>query len=38
MIKLIFGMIIGGFIVYHNPNVGYDIWYNSIEFIIEVIK
>tara|TARA_R100000742_G_C4267522_1_gene85721 strand:+ start:536 stop:652 length:117 start_codon:yes stop_codon:yes gene_type:complete len=38
MIKLIFGMIIGGFIVYHNPNVAYDIWYYSIEFIREVIK
>jgi len=38
MIKLIFGMIIGGIIVYHNPDIGYDIWHNSIEYIREVIK
>jgi len=36
--KLIFGMIIGGIIVYHNPDIGFDIYHNSIEYIREVIK
>jgi hypothetical protein len=36
--KFIFGMIIGGMIVSYNPDVAYDIWYWSIEFIRAVIK
>ena len=36
--KLIFGMIIGGIIVDHNPDIGFDIYHNSIEYIREVIK
>ena len=34
MIKIIFGMIIGGFIVYHNPDIGIDV----LNFFITQIK
>ena len=33
MIKIIFGMIIGGFIVYHNPDIGIDIVNFFINFL-----
>jgi hypothetical protein len=36
MIKLIFGMIIGGFVVYYNPDIGIDIL-NFFETIIKEV-
>ena len=38
MIKIIFGMIIGGFIVYHNPDIGIDIVNFFINFLKEVLQ